>query len=457
MKNFTIFDNLLDGVLVVNPERIVVYANDAFSNIIEKKLRHILQSKIENIFSEDSAFFEPLRILEKNALSTPYTEMPFHRPGSQEKRLQISGQKNNELIIFYVKDVSLEAILHEKYKNEIQKKEQLIQELDRKVFELEFLRSSTPIGLSSAEEEFSLEAVLAKAAEKLNTDLICIFKAQGSKASEFTFQHILSTSSGLPRRESQTIIDDTLKFLNEQNLRQLFETQSHVLREFENSNLLICGTPSKNNAEINLFIYFFSKNLHDLVAKNARLLDSFSQQTSLLMENQILFQQSITDEKTSLYNHRYFKYRFEQELRRSSRYSRTFSLIIFDIDHFKKVNDTHGHLVGDLVLINIAKIIKSSFRTSDITARYGGEEFVAICTETNVEGTMLVAERVRKAVEQAQTKIEDGKFLQVTVSAGVSFFPKDGATAEQLFEEADKALYRAKSSGRNRIELTPQA
>ena len=145
----------------------------------------------------------------------------------------------------------------------------------------------------------------------------------------------------------------------------------------------------------------------------------------------------------------------EQEIERSRRHSRSFSLIVFDIDHFKLVNDTYGHLAGDIVLIEAAEILKNSFRGIDMVARYGGEEFVVLCAETPPEKISLVAERARESIAKSFFKLENGVNIQITISAGVSSYPGDGSTTTDLFEAADKCLYEAKKQGRNRVVLSP--
>jgi diguanylate cyclase (GGDEF)-like protein len=163
-----------------------------------------------------------------------------------------------------------------------------------------------------------------------------------------------------------------------------------------------------------------------------------------------LLKEAITDGLTDLYDHRYFVLRLDDEIERAKRYKRSLSLLMMDIDHFKRYNDTFGHLAGDDVLIGLAKIFKKSSRRVDTVARYGGEEFVITLPETKREGAALLGERIRKQVE----KMEFEKGGGVTVSIGVGSF--DGSnmsfTKEDLIKMADDALYKAKRNGRNRVE-----
>jgi two-component system, cell cycle response regulator len=158
---------------------------------------------------------------------------------------------------------------------------------------------------------------------------------------------------------------------------------------------------------------------------------------------------------TGLYNRRHFRERFAAELAASTRHNRALSLLLVDIDHFKQVNDVHGHVYGDKVLQMVAGILANLVRTEDVVARYGGEEFVVLAREADIDGATVLAERLRAGVARARC-IADGKELSVTVSIGVTI--SIGAvqasvemTQEELLKAADEALYRAKQQGRNRV------
>jgi diguanylate cyclase (GGDEF)-like protein len=159
-----------------------------------------------------------------------------------------------------------------------------------------------------------------------------------------------------------------------------------------------------------------------------------------------------TDGLTGLYNHRRFQEKLSDEFRRLNRYSSPVSLILADIDYFKKVNDTYGHPAGDLVLKGVSKIIREQIRDMDVPARYGGEEFAVILPGTEAEGAKNIAERLRRAVMDT-TFSPDGKSLQVTISIGIATAPFDAKNKEELIERADKALYHAKHNGRNQTVI----
>jgi diguanylate cyclase (GGDEF)-like protein len=167
--------------------------------------------------------------------------------------------------------------------------------------------------------------------------------------------------------------------------------------------------------------------------------------------NELLSQ---TDALTGAYNRRYLMRRLPQEAERARRYHHPLSLVLCDVDHFKRVNDTHGHQVGDQVLQGIARVLRERVREIDWVARYGGEEFVIVLPETPLAGALVVAEKIRAGL--AGTKLAIGNLvLQVTVSFGVAGFdvlePGDVAVVDRLIAQADVCLYKAKSSGRNRV------
>jgi diguanylate cyclase (GGDEF)-like protein len=184
----------------------------------------------------------------------------------------------------------------------------------------------------------------------------------------------------------------------------------------------------------------------------------FCNQISIGLQKALLYEKvqklSITDGLTKLYSHRYFKQRLEEEMVLANRYSSQLSLLILDIDHFKHYNDTYGHVAGDHVLMEVARILKDQSDKTHLAARYGGEEMVLVAPETSKEQAMELAEKIRKAIESFTFTV--GKeTTQVTVSIGVATFPHDAQTNLDLISKADKALYAAKARGRNRIVAYP--
>jgi diguanylate cyclase (GGDEF)-like protein len=180
-------------------------------------------------------------------------------------------------------------------------------------------------------------------------------------------------------------------------------------------------------------------------------------QLSLAIKNARLFQGveelSITDGLTGLYLLRYFKQRLKEEFFRAERTNSPLSLIILDIDHFKRINDTFGHPIGDTILAYVAERVMSNARKVDLTARYGGDEFVILLPDTSPDEALLLAERLHQTISKDFVTLPDGTSIHLTVSVGVATYPTHAATTDELIKRADEALYWIKSHGRNRIRL----
>ena len=157
------------------------------------------------------------------------------------------------------------------------------------------------------------------------------------------------------------------------------------------------------------------------------------------------------DELTGLYNRRAMMESLFVEMSRSRRYAFPLCAVMIDLDHFKEVNDRHGHMVGDEVLARTAKIIRNGIRATDVPARYGGEEFCLILPNSDRDQAFEFADRIRERLSKEIIKSKDGHEIRLTMSAGVSLFDREADDEASLVERADQALYQAKREGRNRV------
>jgi two-component system, cell cycle response regulator len=169
-------------------------------------------------------------------------------------------------------------------------------------------------------------------------------------------------------------------------------------------------------------------------------------------QNDVLSERAQVDAMTSLRNRAYFDSMLNHEVLAAHRFGRVVSIVLFDVDHFKRINDAHGHPFGDLVLRQLAKLLAANVRECDAACRYGGEEFALVLTETDLSDALMVAERVREGVSSLSLAHDDG-LIKFTVSGGVAsttqFVQRDALTPASLLKAADSALYEAKSAGRN--------
>lgn len=193
--------------------------------------------------------------------------------------------------------------------------------------------------------------------------------------------------------------------------------------------------------------YFSDRDVDQLV--------SVARSAALALENAELHKRTeeltVIDELTGAYNYRYFVHKLEEEKKRALRYELPLSIIMVDIDWFKKINDSYGHESGNDVLRSLSRIIKQCIRDVDIFTRYGGEEFAIILPQTPLAEAERIGERIRSQVETTVMEVNEERELKITVSVGVSAYPENGKSHEELVSLADQALYRAKGSGKNLV------
>ncbi len=208
--------------------------------------------------------------------------------------------------------------------------------------------------------------------------------------------------------------------------------------------LFLYNEPGQNlPAEINL------RNVHFLL-----------EQASLALENTARYTKARNllnvDELTGLFNYRYLDITLDREIKRSERYGSNLSVIFVDIDFFKNVNDTHGHLVGSQVLRDVGMLLKKSVREEDTVIRYGGDEYTIILVETGMAGAASVAERIRRSIEEHVFLADQGLNIRITASLGCACYPDDAQAKTGLLELADQAMYRGKSLGKNMVYYMSQ-
>jgi two-component system cell cycle response regulator len=201
-------------------------------------------------------------------------------------------------------------------------------------------------------------------------------------------------------------------------------------------------------------VHFFNEPGMNLPGDmNLRNIHFLLDQSSLALENAVRYARASNlvniDDLTGLYNYRYLDLTLGRELKRAERYGSNVAVLFMDLDNFKNVNDTHGHMVGSRLLSEVGSLLKQSVREEDTVIRYGGDEYTIILVETDATGAGIVAERIRRSIEGQAFLSDEGLEIRVTASLGCACYPEDAATRAELLELADQAMYRGKACGKN--------
>lgn len=262
------------------------------------------------------------------------------------------------------------------------------------------------------------------------------------------YRELLDGKSGLMGE-----IKQRREFLHVRDLEEDHHFEDY-LRDYPQTRSLLC-VPVILKDQLLGVINLHKKSFGGFSEREIQLVQAITAQAAIAIENARLYQQtrdlSNTDSLTQLANRRFFQAALDKEFTQARRYGTNFSLIMIDIDHFKRYNDTHGHLQGDKVLRDVAQILQDNIRGIDLAARFGGEEFIILMPKTYKEGARAAAEKLRRCVAEREFMgaAESQPEGCLTLSLGVAEFPEDADSLETLQERADQALYQAKNNGRN--------
>lgn len=270
--------------------------------------------------------------------------------------------------------------------------------------------------------------------------------------------------SNFDRNELANIKEKFINFLNDRvcykpddvvdgNINIYSLSNLNFLDKVDKSYLITFPIIYDNNTKGVVFVF-----IDDVPEAKRDFFTFIRDQINLAIENALRYinaqEMAFVDELTKVYNIRYLHVALENEIKRAERFGSFLSILFLDLDFFKNVNDTYGHLTGSKLLIEIAREIKRCVRSIDIVIRYGGDEFVIICTETDPELALKVAERIRKKIENTEFLKDEGKNIKITASIGIATYPVHATTKTDLLELADKAMYKGKESSRNVVYLT---
>ena len=323
--------------------------------------------------------------------------------------------------------------------------------LDRRLKKFRFNYESTRKKHSELLKEYEkLNKINGKLSQGMQS-LVELYEITKELTKHLTFNEVLAV---FQERLKKDISLEDCRFLN---------PVRNVIQEKGGAEISNGVKPEIDSASLPGYEIFHLKIAEDLMGSFAlKGLKSEEREKFYILFNQLLLvlkrvrlyekieELSIIDSLTGLYLRRYLQEKLEEEINRCKKFGFNFVFLMLDLDHFKSYNDRYGHLVGDVLLSSVAKIIKDNVRQIDIVARYGGEEFSIILPSTSRDEAEYVSQRLRQEVEKSHIRAYD-EDLQITISIGGSLFPQDSEGVNDLINKADEALYRAKQAGRNRV------
>ncbi len=291
---------------------------------------------------------------------------------------------------------------------------------------------------SDAEEKTRVTETLDHHPEKNRQDaLVMIYPSGPDLGRKFELK---GKTANIGRDPSNHIVIDS-DSVSRRHARLTMESGRRLITDLQSTN----GTYVNNKPILSQFLENGDQaKIGDTIFK---YLEGSDVETSYHEE---IYLMTIKDGLTGIHNKRFFLEALEREMSRAQRYERGLAILLFDIDHFKSVNDTYGHLAGDYVLQALARVVSSRARREEVFARYGGEEFVILLPETDIKGARELAEHIRKRVA-SYTFIFEGEEIPITVSVGIAIMGAYADTPTEFIKRADEMMYQAKSDGRNRV------
>ncbi|MEW6608027.1 MAG: diguanylate cyclase [bacterium] len=332
--------------------------------------------------------------------------------------------------------------------------------LDKKLFQTTLLNEINRIARTCDNCEDVIKEILGLLTRVVNYHLASVMIEQDETMNIMVYinqsitENFLTESIAKIKTEGITKADFTIR---QDNLR-VTTIKSTAQKGKKDTPIKVRSSlsiPMRAHKSVIGILYFASAFENAFNPETIEILNIIADEATIVINNAMFYDQfkllAITDGLTKCYNHRHFQEVLETEFQRAKRYKLTFSLLIGDIDNFKKINDTYGHQTGDMILKGIGTLLKRCVRDMDVVARYGGEEFAVIMPETDSEGAFKTAERIRCSIEEYIFSGLPPK-TSVTMSIGIGTYPKlDVGSKFEFVEKIDKALYRAKEEGKNRV------
>jgi diguanylate cyclase (GGDEF)-like protein len=338
-----------------------------------------------------------------------------------------------------------------------QEQEVRAREQERRASEFEWFTDTAVMMQSLYDLEHMLSAALLRLDDLLPNDGTAIFLREPDDPQMSLAQTIGIRNADVGLR-SLSLADQTM-FQSQEPIGILIadtqapgaEARLGAFKRFDSRARSIIVAPLRTMDDLFGVICVVSHNPNQFTERDSDLLMQFAKHVVYPIQRVRLQAMATTDALTGLHNRRAFRMRLGDEVQRARRYEHSLSLVMIDIDYFKRANDTFGHRAGDAILTQIGGILLRSSRTIDFAARYGGEEMAVLCPETGKGEAQALGERIRANVEAYRLELPDGKETHVTVSVGVAALPLDAEDGATLVEAADRALFRAKEGGRNQV------
>lgn len=335
----------------------------------------------------------------------------------------------------------------------------LIEQYERKIYDLRQLIEISKGLNSTLDYNILIDSILLTCMGQLqlmNAGIFLVKALGGEKYSlhrnykGFELDHSIDYSFTIDSSLVRYIESEYRCYTYDEIMQNIDEKCADIMRKLMPDLIM----PLQSKGEINGFIVLGDRiNKSSFIESEVEYILNIGSLAGIAINNARLYEMATTDMMTRLKIHHYFQTMLVDEINRSVKYDRPLSLIMADIDHFKKFNDTYGHMAGDEVLKNVSHVIRDNIRLIDIAARYGGEEFAIILPRTDINEAIIVAERIRSNIESLQVDFNN-RNMHVTISMGVAQFDSlIDPDKDSLIERADRALYVSKSDGRNRVSF----
>ncbi len=451
-----------DAIILINDEGVITFWNQAATRIFQYtaaeavgQSTHLLlaplryHEQIRQAFSHWKSTGQGLaigKIVELSGLNKAGQEIPVELSLASVK---ISGRWVGLSII---RDISERKQAEEELKKSSESLAEWVIELEQTNMEINLLREIGDLlqGSQSVEEAFTVVKCFAPRLFAGSTGALYMLN-RSHKAME------MAASWGSVVHSEYFFAADSCRSVSAIQSEPMEGGQGrcqHLESDFAGDYL---DVPMMVASEVIGLLYIEPSGDAAASSRTVKLAPVVAEQFALSLSNiklrEELKEQSIKDPLTQLFNRRYCLETLQREINRACRGDHSIGIIILDVDNFKRFNDNYGHDVGDAVLVEFSKTVRSMIRGSDFACRWGGEEFVVVLPEASLEHTAIRAEQLRKAVEELPLVYENCILGNITISAGVAAYPQHGANTDTLFKLADMALYNAKNSGRNRVAL----